>query len=415
MIRVLHILDHSLPDHSGYSFRSQSILLAQRALGWEVSAVTSPKHEASLKSAAPPREEIGGVRYYRTGATPTSRIPFVGERVLIQALTRRIEEAVAIESPELLHAHSPALTAIAALRAGKRLGLPVVYEIRAFWEDAAVDHGTYAEGSWKYRLTRAAETWVCRRVDRITVLCRGLEEDLGARGIARDRMTVIGNGIDPGRFAPATPDEEYRGLWGLRGKRVAAFLGSFYRYEGLDLLLDAFARLRPRLPDLKLLLVGGGEMEEELRGRARELGVSDGVVFSGRIPQERVPGVYALADVLVYPRRRMRLTQLVTPLKPLEAMAMGKAVLASDVGGHRELVQNGRTGVLFPPGDVESLAIALEGLLGNPGQRLRLEESARAWVTAERSWAKVTAPYGEVYARALGRASLGGPSVAESP
>lgn len=404
MIRVLHILDHSLPVHSGYTFRSHSILLAQRARGWHVSAVTSPKHEASLGGPAPREETIGGVRYYRTGATPSSRIPFVGERALIDALTKRIMESAAIESPDLLHAHSPVLTALAALRAGKRLRIPVVYEIRAFWEDAAVDHGTYAEGSWKYRLTRAVETWVCRRVDRLTVLCDGLVDDLAGRGIERGRMTVIGNAIDPDRFAPAAPDEEYRALWNLGGKRVVAFLGSFYRYEGLDLLVDAYAKLLPRFPDLKLLLVGGGEVERELRDRVRDLGISEGVVFSGRVPQERVPGIYALADVLVYPRHRMRLTQLVTPLKPLEAMAMGKALLASDVGGHRELIQDGRTGILFRPGDVESLAGALARLLDDPALRRSLEESGRSWVSAERTWTKTTMPYEDVYARALKRA-----------
>jgi PEP-CTERM/exosortase A-associated glycosyltransferase len=403
MIRALHVLDQSLPDHSGYSFRSQSILLAQRARGWHVAAVTSPKHEASLGTSAPAIEEIGGIRYYRTGATPTSRFPFVGERVLIDALARRISAVAAVESPEILHAHSPVLNALAALLVAKKLRVPVVYEIRAFWEDAAVDHRTYAEGSWKYRLTRAVETWACRRVDRITVLCRGLEDDLAGRGIARERMTVIGNGIDLDRFAPAAPDEEYRALWDLRGKRAAAFIGSFYRYEGLDLLVEAYARIRPRFPDLKLLLVGGGEMEQELRDRVRELGVADAVVFPGRIPQQRIPGVYALADVLVYPRYAMRLTELVTPLKPLEAMAMGKALLASDVGGHRELIQDGRTGLLFGPGDAGALAESLSGLLENSALRKSLEESGRAWVAAERTWARMTEPYGEVYARALGR------------
>jgi len=401
--RVLHVLDHSLPVHSGYTFRSESILLAQQARGWHVAAVTSPKHEADLKTTTPPVEEIRGIRYYRTGATPTSRFPFVGERILIDALTRRIAEAAAEERPDLIHAHSPVLNAIAALRVGKRLGLPVVYEIRAFWEDAAVDHRTYREGSWKYRATRAAETWACRRVDRITVLCRGLEDDLAERGIARDRMTIIGNGIDLERFASAPPDEEYRALWGLQGKRVAAFLGSFYRYEGLDLLLDSYARLRPRFPDLAILLVGGGEMEAELRQKAAALGLADGVIFSGRIPQSRVPGVYALADVLVYPRYAMRLTELVTPLKPLEAMAMKKALVASDVGGHRELIQNGRTGILFKPGDAASLADSLARLLEDPALRRSLEEAGRAWVAEERTWAKTTAPYEEVYARALNR------------
>ncbi len=402
MTRILHVLDHSLPVHSGYTFRSESILLAQRARGWHVAAVTSPKHEVDAKTG-PPVEEIRGIRYYRTGATPSSPFPFLGERILIDALARRIAAAAAEERPDLIHAHSPVLTAIAALRAGKRLGLPVVYEIRAFWEDAAVDHRTYREGSWKYRATRAAETWACRRVDQITVLCQGLVDDLAGRRIARDRMTIIGNGIDLERFASAPPDEEYRATWGLEGKRVAAFLGSFYRYEGLDLLLDAYARLRLRFPDLVILLVGGGEMEDELEERARTLGVADGVIFSGRIPQSRVPGVYALADVLVYPRYAMRLTELVTPLKPLEAMAMKKALLASDVGGHRELIQDGRTGLLFKPGDAASLADSLARLLEDPALRRSLEDAGRAWVVEERTWAKTTAPYGAVYARALER------------
>src|SRR5207244_2102255 len=142
-------------------------------------------------------------------------------------------------------------------------------------------------------------------------------------------------------------------------------------------------------------------MEAELKGRARELGVSEGVIFPGRIPPARIPGVYGLADVLVYPRYAMRLTELVTPLKPLEAMAMRKALVASDVGGHRELIQDGRTGLLFRPGDADSLTVALERLLDDPGLRRKLEESGRAWVEAERSWARTTAPYEDVYARAM--------------
>jgi len=405
MTAILHVLDHSLPLHSGYSFRTRSILDAQRARGWSVSAVTSSKHESSWKRDTPSVEEIDGVRYYRSGPSPANRLPFAGERALIDRLARRIAEAAAIERPHLLHAHSPVITALAGLSAGGKLRLPVVYEIRAFWEDAAVDHGTYASGSWKYRLTRAVETWACRRVSQITVLCRGLEEDLAARGIPRDRMVIIPNGIDPEQFAHAVPDEEYRARWNLGGRRVAAFLGSFYHYEGLDLLVRAYARLRSKLSDLALLLVGGGEMERDLRDLVQELGLADGVIFAGRVPQERVPGIYALADVLVYPRYPMRLTQLVTPLKPLEAMATGKALVASDVGGHRELIQDGLTGVLFRAGEVEALVETLGRVLGDPAWRRSLGEAGKAWVAAERSWQRTTAPYADVYARATGSAA----------
>jgi PEP-CTERM/exosortase A-associated glycosyltransferase len=329
----------------------------------------------------------------------------VGEARLIAALARRAEEVAKKERPEILHAHSPVLTALAAIRVGRKLDLPIVYEIRAFWEDAAVDHGTYREGSWKYRLTRAIETWACRRVDRVTVLCRGLLDDLAARGIAHDRMTVVGNAIDLEDFRDAAPDEEYRKAWKLDGKRVVGFIGSFYRYEGLDLLVEAMARIAAKRADVVLLLVGGGEMEEHLQSEVRRLGLLDRVVFPGRIPHERVPGVYSLIDVLAYPRYSMRLTDLVTPLKPLEAMAMGKALVASDVGGHRELIEDGRTGILFKPGDAAALESALLRVLETPTLRRDLERAERAWVAAERTWDRMGSVYETVYAQAKSRAT----------
>jgi len=377
--------------------------MAQRARGWHVAAVTSSRHETSWKRPTPELEEIEGVRYYRSGPTRAGSVPFLGELELIRVLARRIERAAASEHPDLLHAHSPVMTALAALQVARRLGMPVVYEIRAFWEDAAVDHGTYREGSWKYRLTRRVETWACRRASQITVLCRGLEDDLASRDIQRDRMAIVGNGIDPESFAFVRPDEEYRARWQLGGKRVVAFVGSFYRYEGLDLLLRAFARVQGAHPDLILLLAGGGEMEEELRALSAKLGLERRVVFSGRLPHERIPGVYALADVLVYPRYSMRLTELVTPLKPLEAMASGKAVIASDVGGHRELIENGRTGLLFPAGNEQALADVLTRVLADDALRRDLESQGRSWVRAERTWEATTQVYADVYARALGR------------
>ena len=176
----------------------------------------------------------------------------------------------------------------------------------------------------------------------------------------------------------------------MTGKTVVGFAGSFYGYEGLDLLIDALALLAPRHPDLRVLLVGGGMQEAALREQARVRGVADRVVFSGRVPHQEVQRYYDLIDVLAYPRHRMRLTELVTPLKPLEAMAQGRMLVASDVGGHRELIRDGETGVLFPAGDARRArrrdpggAGATRRLAAVPGPRAPLRRD-RADVGAQR-------------------------------
>ncbi|MBW2569592.1 MAG: glycosyltransferase, exosortase A system-associated [Deltaproteobacteria bacterium] len=400
-MKILHILDHSLPLHSGYTFRSQNIFQSQRNRGWEPVIVTSSKHEESWKGSLKREEEIGGFQFYRTGAVSHNSIPFEAELRLMTALGKRIQEVVKIEKPDILHAHSPVLNAVPALWVGRKFGIPVVYEIRAFWEDAAVDHCTYAEDSWKYKLTRFTETWVCKRADQVVVICNGLKNDLVKRGISSRKITPVFNGINPDDFRSCEFDRDYQEEWKLEGKKVIGFIGSFYRYEGLDLLVEVFARLAAIRSDTVLLLVGGGEMENELKAQIRRLHLEDRVVMPGRIPHDRIPGVYALVDILAYPRYSMRLTDLVTPLKPLEAMAMGKALVASDVGGHKELIRHNKTGFLFPAGNVSALCELLERLLVNHTLRERIQEQGAIWVRHEHTWEKTTEVYQEIYSKVL--------------
>ena len=375
--------------------------MAQKKRGWEPVAVTSPKHEASWKGNPTREEGFEGVHYYRTGEISYNSIPFYAEIRLMEALYRSIRKVVEIEKPDILHVHSPILNAIPALWVGRKLGIPVVYEIRAFWEDAAVDHGTYSEDSWKYKLVRLIETWICRKADHVGVLCCGLKEDLIKRGILPEKITVVYNGIDVEDFNICEPDAEYLKAWDLNGKKVIGFIGSFYRYEGLDLLINAFSQLSTTMPDAMLLLVGGGEVERELKDQVQKLNLTDKVIIPGRISHDRIPGVYALIDVLVYPRYSMRLTELVTPLKPLEAMAMGKALVASDIGGHRELIRNNETGLLFPAGNKVALAESIDSLLTDHALRKKIEKQGIEWVKENHTWDKTTAVYKEIYAKAL--------------
>ncbi|MEH0023167.1 MAG: TIGR04063 family PEP-CTERM/XrtA system glycosyltransferase [Desulfobacter sp.] len=401
-MKILHILDHSLPLHSGYTFRSQNIFKSQKNMGFDPVVLTSPKHEQSAGPEDSRETRINGVQYYRTGSSPSSRLPFMSELKLMNALYRRILAVAETETPDIIHAHSPVLNGIPALRAGRRLRIPVVYEIRAFWEDAAVDHGTYREHSWKYRLTQWMETRVCTDADHICILCNGLKNDLVSRGIPVEKISPVFNGIHPDELTPGTPDAEFTESWGLAHKKVLGFVGSFYRYEGLDLLIRAFADIADQCPDWQLLLVGGGEMAAELADLVSGLGLEDRVIMPGRIPHERIAGVYAMIDVLAYPRYAMRLTELVTPLKPLEAMAMGKVLVASDVGGHQELIRDGHTGILFEAGSRDALAEKLLMLAEDSGLRDAMGQQGLDWVRTHHAWQQTTAVYKTVYERVLG-------------
>jgi PEP-CTERM/exosortase A-associated glycosyltransferase len=400
-MKVLHILDHSVPLHSGYSFRSQNIVRSQIQLGWQPIVLTSPKHEESLRQVCPEREIRDGVTYYRSGSIERSRIPFLTELRTMAAIKARLAEVCARERPEILHAHSPVLNGLPALWMSKTLGLPLVYEVRAFWEDAAVDHGSYVEGSAKYLIVKRLETFVCRQADQVAVLCQGIRRDLVRRGIAQEKMVVVYNGVNVEDFQPGLSDEQFKETWGLQGKPVIGFVGSFYRYEGLDLLVKAMVDVIRAVPNAMLLLVGGGEVEAEIRGQVARLGIEKSVVMPGRIPHAQIPSVYALIDVLAYPRHSMRLTELVTPLKPLEAMAMGKVLVASDIGGHRELIRHGETGLLFPPQDATALTKTLVVLLKDATLREQLSQQERAWVVAAHSWKQTTSVYSTIYAAGL--------------
>ncbi|MEJ2687110.1 MAG: glycosyltransferase, exosortase A system-associated [Gammaproteobacteria bacterium] len=396
-LRILHLLDHSLPVHSGYTFRTRSILEHQRALGWETYHVTSAKHP--LEGDA--EEEVDGLRFFRS-RRPTgvvSGIPVVNQWAVVRTLEARVEELIARLKPDILHAHSPALNGMAAIRAGHRHGIPVVYEVRAFWEDAAVDHGTSQEGGIRYRLSRGLETYVLSHAAAVTTICDGLRQDIVARGIAEDKVTVVPNAVDLEQFtAGGEADPKLCAELGLEGAKVIGFVGSFYSYEGLADLMAAMALIRRQEEKVKLLLVGGGPQEQELRRLRRDLQLEDCVVFTGRVPHSEVRRYYDLIDLFVYPRQSMRLTELVTPLKPLEAMASGRLVLASDVGGHRELISDPETGRLFRAGDPDSLAASVMDFMRNPGQWEGRRDRARQFVETHRNWSASVARYESVYA-----------------
>jgi len=402
-VRILHILDHSVPLHSGYAVRTLAILSQQRALGWETFQLTSPKQGQVSEL----QEQVGAWTFNRTLPLSgfLSRMPIAKYLVLTRALKKRLRQVVNAVHPHIIHVHSPVLNAFPALAVGRELGLPVVYEIRAFWEDAAADHGTAAEWGLRYRLTRALETLAVRRADAVTTICEGLSSDLIARGISAEKVTVIPNAVDIKQFQVSTlPDHDLMDEFGLKSGFTLGFVGSFYAYEGLDVLLRAMPNIVAAIPQTQLLLVGGGPQEQDLRALSNHLSLDSVVHFTGPIPHDQISRYYSVVDVMVYPRIARRLTELVTPLKPLEAMALGKLVVASNVGGHRELISDGKNGYLFAPGSNQALAQCLTRLLDqDSGHWQTVVSSGRSYVEHERNWPASVARYRPVYARILKR------------
>ena len=392
-LRVLHVLDHSIPLHSGYTFRTLAILREQRRLGWETLQLTTPKQGASDAM----EETVDGLKFHRTPSSDGT-----GLMAQMRLTAARIAQVARQGKVDIVHAHSPVLNALPALWVRLSQSLPVVYEMRASWEDAAVDHGTTTEGSARYRFSRALESLALKQADQVTTICEGLRGDIASRGVAADKITVIPNAVDVESFKfGVSPDPALQLSLGLQGATVIGFAGSFYGYEGLHLLVEAVRRMKARRPELRLLLVGGGPQEEALKSQVAQAGLQDTVIFTGRVPHDQVQRYYELIDVLAYPRLPIRLTELVTPLKPLEAMAQGRVFVASNVGGHRELVRHGETGYLCPAGDAAALEKGIETALAQRAHWPQIRAQARRFVEQERTWANSVARYAEVYRRAL--------------
>jgi PEP-CTERM/exosortase A-associated glycosyltransferase len=246
------------------------------------------------------------------------------------------------------------------------------------------------------------ETYVVKRAHAVTTICEGLRSDLINRGFDNNKLTVIANAVNIEQFELITGQDKTNNndlieSLKLQHCDVLGFLGSFYAYEGLDLVIDAMPAILESNSKARLLLVGGGPQDSALKAQVKALGLQEKVIFTGRVPHADVGKYYSIVDLLVYPRKSMRLTHLVTPLKPLEAMAQGKAVIASDVGGHKELISDNVTGFLFSAGDSQELAKRLIELLADKDKLNSVTSAGRAYVENVRNWQNSVRNYLPIY------------------
>ena len=350
-MRILHVLDHSLPLHSGYAFRTLAILREQRGarLG-DVSA-----DHAAAGRVRGRRRDVDGWRFHRTplprraGWQRVPASPSLREMAATARAHRRADRPLAAR-----HRCTRIRRCSTRCRPVGRPPArhPVVYELRALWEDAAVDHGTTREGSLRYRvIARAGDASRCAAPITITTICEACATTSSARGIARER-----DHGDPQRRRHATllvrrraPDAALRTRSASTARRCSASPARSTPTKGSTCCSTRCALLAPRIPNCACCWSAAARRKPRCASAAAALGRRRRVVFTGRVPHADVQRYYDLIDVLAYPRRSMRLTELVTPLKPLEAMAQGRMFVASDVGGHRELIRDGETGFCFRP------------------------------------------------------------------
>ena len=401
--KIMHVLEMSLPHkEAGYTFRSQYILSGQQNAGFVPFASTRAGFPADAKIEHYDEiETVAGVPYHR--------IELDGPRyhysmdAYLAAYAGGVRSLAIRERPEILHAASNFKNGLVAQSVAESLGIPWVYEMRGMWEDTGVANRSFTEESDRYRLHRKMESHCLRNADAIVTLSGTMRDEICSRGVDPDAIFVVPNGVNADNFPVMQRNETLARELGIDSSPVVGYVGSFSYYEGLDLLIRAHEKVLRRCPAARLLLVGDGHESKALAAIVEQLGLGGSVLLTGRIDHGKVLDYYSLIDVFVVPRRASRVTRIVTPIKPYEAMATGRTVLVSDVEALKEMIVEGETGTTFTAGDEDALASACVELIDNRERRGKMGAEGARWVRQHRNWQTLVERYEQVYETAKRR------------
>lgn len=410
--RAFYLLHNSLPyDSAGYATRTHGILKAMRGSGWDVTGLTRLGYPWDRPGRGdlgeiPPVDVVDNVPYERSSVV-SSREPKLPIKDYVERYGQILYKKALEARPFVLHGASNHWNGLTAVTVARRLGIASVYEVRGFWEVTRASREPFYGDSDMYRYTARMERDAAAGATEVIAITNALKTELIARGVPEDKISVVPNGVDTARFAPRGRNEELANSLGLSDKKVIGYVGSIVDYEGIDLLIEATDMIARDRDDFAVLVVGDGASLNRMQTLAEERGLSRHIIFTGRVPHSEVEDFYSLIDITPFPRLPLPVCEMVSPLKPMEAMAMGKAIVASDVAALSEMVDHGHTGLLHRKGDVLSLAAALSQLLDNEELRRRLASEAREWVVRERDWLTLAERISEIYRRIGGRPSLG--------
>lgn len=404
--KVFYLLHNSLPYNSaGYATRTHGLLSGLNRAGWDVDGVTRLGYPYDMPGNAelpdvPARDEVDGVDYLRllAGREIEKKNPLY---FYVERYRTALQELAKRERPAIIHAASNHWNGLTAVAAANELGVPSIYEVRGLWEVTRGSRNPEWTKSNMFHYIARMEADAARGATKVFTITNALREEMIARGVDGDKITVLPNGVDSSRFTPIGRDEALAHQLGVHDKTVIGYIGSILDYEGLELLIDAAAELAAVRSDFHVLFVGDGAELERFQDRVRNDGLASVVTFTGRVPHEQVERYYSLVDIAPFPRLPLPVCEMVSPLKPFEAMAMGKAVIASDVAALAEFVTPGVNGLLHTKGDARSLQAELARLLDDPDLRRRTGAQAREWVVANRDWTQISRTVAEAYEELL--------------
>lgn len=405
--RICYCLHNSLPYSSGgYATRGHGIAQGLQVNGLDVICLTRPGYPKDLSNYNGPNpvefNEIDGIKYFHI--SEPNRRNFKADDYLKRAVIA-YEKQFFKHRPSVVMAASNHINAIPAMIAAKKLGISFYYEVRGFWEITRISREPKFEQTKSFAKLVEYEKFAAQNADHVFTLTNPMREELERRGVSPNKITLVPNSCDPSRFIPRLRDRDLAQKYDIKeGTPVIGYIGTFAQYEGLNDLVKACALLKKRGHNFKLLLVGGenasgndqGLITEEIIQISNDSNLLGDIIMPGRIPHEQVEAHYSLIDIAPFPRKPQPVTEMVSPMKPLEALAMQKAVVASSVRALSEMIEDGKTGLLFKKGDVEDLTSSLEKLICNPGMRNRLGKEGRKWIEKERHWNLVTASISDV-------------------
>ncbi len=397
-MKILHILYQSHPNISGSSTRTKDILTNQKNIGLNPFAITSPFQKG--ENVQNEYEFIHGIQHYRTYSgkkreevKEDSNNTWIKLKKLFRILNfkNEITKVVLKEKPEILHAHAMFFCAYPAIRIGKRMNIPVVYEVRSLWEERRKESSPKnIIRQLEYRILRRIETYCMKNADHIIAINENLKQEIVNRGIHNNNVTVIGNAVD----IDFIEDQKKQMCNAINKSLVFGYIGSISPIEGLSSLVEIF---KSTLTDNDLLIYGKGN-DKEIKKLIDQIGSSKNIMYCGLIERNEIYKAYDKVDVIVNPRIKLKITDAVTPLKPLEAMAFGKIVVASDVGGMKELLTDGETGFLYSADNISDLEHCLLKVLNlTLEQKQEVVDNAIEHIKNNRVWLKSAEKYMAVY------------------
>lgn len=402
--RVLHLLKHSQPQHTnGYTSRSRYTMDAQKRAGLDPVAMTSlgqPRLDGVTEFL--PVELVDGIEHHRLdlGELPYNSLP---ADEFLELYAWAAVEKVRQLRPAVIHARSGFRgyeIPLVGLALAKHFDIPLVYEASMFLEGTWTDDVDWMERGELYHLRTAQENRCMLEADQVITIAKSMRDEIVARGIPPERVSVVPNGVEPTMFKPQPADPVLAQTLGLEGLTVLGYVSNVGLREGFDILVRGVAELIARGEKVGALVVGDGPELDRVRALAAELGVADRIAITGRVPHDQVAAYYALIDIFVIPRRDERASRLVTPLKPYEAMALGKPLLVAALPALLEVAEPPLRGGSFVAEDPVDLADAAIPFIRDRDMRERVGEEGRRWVLSERTWDHVGPMYVDEYRKA---------------